>query len=243
LKTIADLLVRVYNKKDEMATGVNQPDGVLIYSKGEVCAAPVTMAGDEEGDRLHLKRETIGVQMARYKERMEFRQSNESKLYLELDQGDEDASKQPEYIRTGNLMHLLLSRIGNRKDAPEAVASLQRQGLIENKSVEKRLLSLLDACWDNEQMCSWFDGSWQLFTECSILVKEKGRVFKRRPDRVMVKNGEAVVVDFKYAKHRMDHVHQVNDYVSFLKKMGYQKVSGYLWYGYEKRVVECDPTA
>lgn len=239
INTVADLLAKVYGKKKELEDENVSPCGVLIYKEGEEKVTSAGAKGGEGDDRLHLKRLDIEVEMLHHESRMQFRQSNDSKQYIEKEVGEKDIDTQREYIRTGNLMHLLLSKIGNRKDADAAVASLHRQGLIESERFEKRMCRLLDDCWGNEQMCSWFDGSWQLFTECNILLKKNGKILKRRPDRVMVKDGEAVVVDFKYARRSTAHVSQVNEYVSFLKEMGYRRVSGYLWYGYEKQVVEC----
>ena len=38
----------------------------------------------------------------------------------------------------------------------------------------------------------------RLFNECAIIYKEKGVLQTRRPDRVMMKDGQVVVVDFKF---------------------------------------------
>ena len=51
----------------------------------------------------------------------------------------------------------------------------------------------------------WYSGNWELYNECAIIYKEKGELQTRRPDRVMMKDGKVVVVDFKFGKktHRL----------------------------------------
>jgi len=38
------------------------------------------------------------------------------------------------------------------------------------------------------------------------------------------------VVDFKFGKEKKKYITQVQRYVSIYRRMGYQKVEGYLWY-------------
>ena len=46
----------------------------------------------------------------------------------------------------------------------------------------------------------------------------------------MMKDGEVVVVDFKFGKINSKYNKQVVDYMQLLSKMGYENISGYLWY-------------
>ena len=60
----------------------------------------------------------------------------------------------------------------------------------------------------------------------------------RRPDRVMIKDDTAVVVDYKFAREKDEHNTQVRTYMKLLKKIGYRNVSGYLWYVYKNVIKE-----
>ena len=60
----------------------------------------------------------------------------------------------------------------------------------------------------------------------------------RRPDRVMMKDGKVVVVDFKFGKKRTDYNMQVRDYMNLLSDMGYENIRGYLWYVFDNEFVE-----
>ena len=91
------------------------------------------------------------------------------------------------------------------------------------------------------QVAGWFDGSWELFNECSILSRgADGRLLVRRPDRVMVRPEETVVVDFKFGKPSREHAEQVASYMQLLRRMGRPAVKGYLWYVYNGQVVEVE---
>ena len=80
-------------------------------------------------------------------------------------------------------------------------------------------------------------GTWRLFNECDIIWKENGELRTRRPDRVMMKDGRMVVVDFKFGKPSKKYNRQVKDYMQLLTRMGYdpKQMEGYLWYVTEGR--------
>jgi hypothetical protein len=87
---------------------------------------------------------------------------------------------------------------------------------------------------------SWFDGSYTLFNEASIIYRDGGVLQTRRPDRVMIApDGHAIVVDFKFGREREEHLHQVNEYMDLLRKMGYPQVEGHIWYVYNDRITDC----
>ena len=75
-----------------------------------------------------------------------------------------------------------------------------------------------------------------MYNECAIIYKQNGALQIRRPDRVMMKDGEVVVVDFKFGKPNSKYNKQVVDYMQLLSKMGYENISGYLWYVEEERI-------
>ena len=84
----------------------------------------------------------------------------------------------------------------------------------------------------------WFSGNWELYNECAIIYTEGGELQTRRPDRVMMKNGEVVVVDFKFGKEKASYHKQVRDYMSLLASMGYTHIRGYLWYVFNNELKE-----
>jgi len=60
----------------------------------------------------------------------------------------------------------------------------------------------------------------------------------RRPDRVMMKDRQVVVVDFKFGKPKDGYRQQVREYMDLLSAMGYEQISGYLWYVFANELEE-----
>ena len=53
----------------------------------------------------------------------------------------------------------------------------------------------------------------------------------------MTDGKEIIVVDFKFGKPREEYHEQVQRYMSLLMRMGYEKVSGYIWYVVRNEIV------
>ena len=103
--------------------------------------------------------------------------------------------------------------------------------MIESDEKAEELRRLVHQSLKDETARSWFDPSWMLFRECAILTRDEGgSVRKPRPDRVMMRGDETVVVDFKFGTCRPHYAEQVRGYMHLLKRMGRKQVKGYLWY-------------
>ena len=82
----------------------------------------------------------------------------------------------------------------------------------------------------------WFSDEYDVFRECSIILPD-GSVL--RPDRVLVKGSQAIVIDYKFGEFVPDnrqYHRQVRRYMQLLSDMGYETVTGYLWYVKEAAV-------
>lgn len=167
--------------------------------------------------------------------RIEFRQSRELARFLAT---DSEEKKQQKYIEDGVLMHLVLSDIEVKDDLDTALKkTLTLRGLIASEKQYNNIRKLLERALCNPKAKSWFDGSYKLFNERSILVANDDGA-TRRPDRVMIKGDTAVVVDYKFGREHADHDKQVKLYMSLLEQLGYRNISGYLWYVYKNEIKE-----
>ena len=54
----------------------------------------------------------------------------------------------------------------------------------------------------------------------------------------MIKDNEAIVVDYKFGKESDKYKEQVKRYMDLLVQMGYRNVKGYLWYVYKNFIEE-----
>ena len=112
------------------------------------------------------------------------------------------------------------------------------EGVITSDEQEKEIQKLATWALGHPKVKEWFSGKWELYNECAIIYTEKGELQTRRPDRVMMKDGQVVVVDFKFGKKRPSYHKQVRDYMSLLASMGYSHIRGYLWYVFNNELEE-----
>ena len=167
-----------------------------------------------------------------------FRQSNKSHDFINGE--DIDPSDTNRYIKVGNILHQLFSTILTEDDIEPRLKELEQEGVIYNDEVTSReLQNKIGNALKNEKVKDWFSSRWKLFNECTILDydKESGDIYEHRPDRVMTDGKEIIVVDFKFGKPREEYHEQVQRYMSLLMRMGYEKVSGYIWYVVRNEIV------
>lgn len=206
--------------------------GDNIYEWGEVCASE-DKKNRSLTNKLLTTPEGLTIRMESIETPVEFKQSNRSADFI---RGEEDESSQ--YIRQGELLHNLFAYIRTSDDIPHALIRLRMEGVITSDEQEKQIQKLAVWALDHPKVKEWFSGNWMLYNECAILYMERGQLQTRRPDRVMMKDGQIVVVDFKFGKKQSVYNKQVRDYMSLLASMGYTNIKGYLWYVYNNELEE-----
>jgi ATP-dependent exoDNAse (exonuclease V) beta subunit len=138
-------------------------------------------------------------------------------------------------IHQGNLMHELFSRIRSTSDIDKAIEAIRREGMIETAEAEK-LKGEITSLIEHSDVMEWFDGSWKVIAEQDILTPA-GTL--KRPDRVMLKDDQVIVVDYKFGRQQSpSHRSQVKKYTEMLKEMSYGEVKGFIWYVNLKEVSE-----
>lgn len=201
------------------------------YTLGEVLPSEVRIK-KAVTNRLLVVPTALSVRMENLEAQIEFKQSNRSADFIS---GEEESDK---YIRQGQLLHTLFSCIRTHLDIPSAIARLRMEGIIGSADQEKQIRKLTEWALGHPKVKEWFSGDWELYNECAILFRENGMLQTRRPDRVMQKDGQTVVVDFKFGNPRQEYHHQVREYMNLLEGMGHTSVRGYLWYVYNNELEE-----
>lgn len=129
-------------------------------------------------------------------------------------------------INFGLLMHEILAQVKYKADLPGVMQKFVFDGLISEQ--ERTVLeNKLHQVFKEKEVDDWFSEKWEVKTEVPVL-PASGRI--NRLDRVMIKDKEAIVVDFKSGNVESKHKKQVENYISLLDQMGYKKVSGYILY-------------
>ena len=237
-----------------------------IYENGKICPSPVPVsqhdadnpANDEAKplyyeqkplycerkpevyeqqpvNRLSQKPVKLPVHMESMLHDIEFRQSNRSADFIA---GVDEAESSQRFINRGRLLHTLFSAIETEKDIDNAISQLVFEGVIGRSETEEEIRNLTQRAFSLPQVKDWYSGTWQLFNECDIIWQENGELRTRRPDRVMMRGEEIVVVDFKFGKPNKKYNKQVQGYMQLLVRMGYvaENIRGYLWYVEENNI-------
>ncbi|HDP55223.1 MAG TPA: hypothetical protein ENN24_06045 [Bacteroidetes bacterium] len=129
-------------------------------------------------------------------------------------------------LNHGKVMHEIFASINTINDIPNAVKKANVDGLIELDKVGP-IVQLAKERLSKMPFAEWFSGSWEVKNEQSIITPQG---FTYRPDRVMIRNNQAVVIDFKFGEEKKEHFKQINRYKTLLLDMKHTKVDAYIWY-------------
>ena len=196
------------------------------YEQGELCPSSEEKK-EISANKLTRKAEKLPVRMESMRHEIEFRQSNRSADFIK---GIDEEESEDRFINRGRLLHTLFSAIETEEDINTAIDRLIFEGVIGSREMEEEVRKLTQKAFALPEIQDWYSGRWQLFNECAIIYKEDGVLQTRRPDRVMMRNGQVVVVDFKFGKPNKKYNKQVQGYMQLLTRMGYTNITGYLWY-------------
>jgi ATP-dependent exoDNAse (exonuclease V) beta subunit len=151
-----------------------------------------------------------------------------NKLQLRSDNEDFfDQTEKGDFRKNrGNTLHSILAEINTVSDVEPAI----------NRALASAILLPVEKDFTREKLTdmihhpvarNWFSGTWKVYVETDLLTENN----TFRPDRVLIRDKQAVVVDYKSGSTKQEaHLRQVQRYVSILKETGIQDVKGYLWY-------------
>jgi ATP-dependent helicase/nuclease subunit A len=130
-------------------------------------------------------------------------------------------------LNYGKIMHEIFGNIVTTDDIDSAVEKIYIEGKIglEQKNAIRHDI---DGIFADARIKDWFSGEWKIYNEKDIIIPDGSA---RRPDRVMLKDGRAVIIDYKFGNvERREYIDQVNKYGRLLKEMGYSVIESYVWY-------------
>ncbi|MCF8358779.1 MAG: UvrD-helicase domain-containing protein [Prolixibacteraceae bacterium] len=140
---------------------------------------------------------------------------------------EKQGSERQMKINRGKLVHEVLSSVITTDDIVPVLEKMTmsgKMGRTDAAELEKELAELLN----QPSVCKWFDGTYRVLNETTIVLPGFDLY---RPDRIMVRDNEAVIVDYKTGDVVSNaHRNQVKRYAGLLNKMGYEKVTGFVWY-------------
>lgn len=140
-----------------------------------------------------------------------------------------------EHLRYGTQLHVLLSELENHQTIDNLLIAFEKKGLVENKFVPK-LKSDLQRITTDSKYIELHQGGTQVINEQAIIISDKE---VKRPDKIIVKENETVIIDYKTGLKDAKHQRQVKNYCAILSEMQFPNVKGYILYTQDLEFVTC----
>ena len=136
---------------------------------------------------------------------------------------------------TGQIYHSIMESCITIGNLSSAVRTKIQEGILSEKD-EENVYQTLQKALQHPKTTTWFDGQYKVLTEADIIIPGGDM---KRPDRIMLKDNTAIVVDYKFGQEddKKKHIKQVQNYVKLIKDSGIPDAEGYVWYVLEGDIV------
>jgi ATP-dependent exoDNAse (exonuclease V) beta subunit len=129
-------------------------------------------------------------------------------------------------MQFGTQFHHLVSKTDGASEIDSQVSSSLKAGDISYKDVDS-LKAKLKELFENKAYTDLLHNATDILNEQWIL---SGSASVTRPDKVIIKENETIVIDFKTGVPSQKDIKQVKEYGELFREMQYPKVSCYLYY-------------
>lgn len=141
---------------------------------------------------------------------------------------------QQDAIEFGNIIHQILSYISTKNDLQSALTKSLDEGLIQQsqKSIfEDKIKQIIY----HPELEAFFNPNFTLFTEHNIISPNE---INLKPDRLVIHNSEAFLIDYKTGAQDEKHKNQIENYVRVIEKMNLKVTKKVLLYiGEELKII------
>ena len=250
INDVQSLLIKALPENMEQA----DIEGVITCFRDGAIVPTSCQKKKQERNVMECEYEPLHVSFHSYPPPTEFKQSYESDMFIRKDSLNPHTQRHTERIRLislGNLYHNIFQHLHTLEDVPHAIQLLKSRGcfgtLLEAQEAQKRVTALIEDI--TPQHPEWFSEKWQVLNERAILFLENQTPNTKRPDRVVVCDHQAIIIDYKTAqgvvKQNADGAfvaprenrQQIEDYKKLLKQIGYTSIRAYLWYILDELVI------
>ena len=127
----------------------------------------------------------------------------------------------------GIYVHDIFSKLNDLSEIPVLLEKVKAEKMLNNEDYESIQKLVKDNLQKGSDLLPWFETELEVKTEVPVLLPDGSLI---RLDRVLLKNNEARILDFKTGKKSDQDNKQLNFYRNTLKKMGYEKVTAHIAY-------------
>jgi ATP-dependent exoDNAse (exonuclease V) beta subunit len=141
---------------------------------------------------------------------------------------------QGEAIIYGNLIHEILSKIKTSNDISEVVNQYLFKGIITTED-QIKIVNILTEIVNHSALKKYYNQNNVVYNEQEILTSEKKIII---PDRLIFKNKNVTIIDYKTGEPNKKYHHQLNNYAQVLEEMDFLIEKKLLVYINEEIIVE-----
>ena len=120
-------------------------------------------------------------------------------------------------INQGNVIHYILGAIYTTTDLNRAIQMALQKGLIKEQEV-KEIKEIVKKVILHKDLNQFYEKGIEVLNERDLLMAD-GTI--QRPDRVVIKNNHATIIDYKTGEQNPKYHHQLNTYAESFSNMGY----------------------
>ncbi|HMA68301.1 MAG TPA: hypothetical protein VKN74_00380, partial [Candidatus Mcinerneyibacterium sp.] len=142
-------------------------------------------------------------------------------------------------INRGLVIHDILSNIIEFDKIDEIIENAYLDGVLRKENIKeykKLIKDIMQIRYSGGIVKDWFENNEMILNETSILTSEE----EYRPDRVIINDQIAEIVDYKTGEEHSSHKKQIKNYGNLFLEMGYKVKGIYLLYIDLKKVVEIE---
>ncbi len=146
------------------------------------------------------------------------RPADDSSFQISTSSGRLWDDERREAIEMGNLIHFALSKIKITANVPQVVEDLQIAGYFTENSADDIKQKLMEVV-THPKLKTYFSDEYIIYNEQEILTKNGASV---RPDRIVISENEAIIIDYKTGSPSPSHKTQIKHYADVLIEMNFK---------------------
>jgi len=129
----------------------------------------------------------------------------------------------------GKLVHKMLSEVFIHTDVSRVVTKYLLSGIIDEKEAI-RIQQVIENVVNHEELSDYFNSDQLIKNETEIITLVDGKRSIQRPDRIVIKDDELIILDYKTGEKSIEHEDQMARYAGYFNKLGYLNVKKILVY-------------
>lgn len=147
----------------------------------------------------------------------------------ELLRGDRLSREQ----RFGNQFHLAMSLVNHVDDISNTLEYMTKNGSVESEFTAE-IAARIQSAFELMEFRELFTDALEILNEQTIILDENTQ---ERPDKLILKEHETIVVDYKTGLPSPKDTKQIQRYIATLNSMGLPSVKGYIYYSAKNELI------